>query len=287
MALPSTSKLRLPGEVLSGPESALAQVDHPFTGLDPPAQLRGVGVLGGCQVDRAGALLVGRSHVLVVGGERVQAGQHLGDELVLVEQRGRVGRGLGGDRGLHAHGGRGAAERSEAVGREHPGCVVHVGHELAHRVPLVVGQALGRVGADQVGAAHAAEQQRSAGEHRLVGALDAQGVGHVVRRVPGGVQHPPGHVIGAEPVPVADGERVEGVVVALGDHVGGAQLCRQDQAAGHVVVVDVCLDDVAGAPAALGQHGQDPVDVALGVHHDRGGAGGRRCRSGLPARGSR
>ena len=32
-----------PGEVLGGPEPALAQVDHPFTGLDPPAQLLGVG----------------------------------------------------------------------------------------------------------------------------------------------------------------------------------------------------------------------------------------------------
>ena len=63
---------------------------------------------------------VGRAHVRVVGGEGVQAGQQLGDELVLVQGARRVAGRLVVDRRVGAGGGGDGAEGAEPVGGEDP-----------------------------------------------------------------------------------------------------------------------------------------------------------------------
>ena len=208
--------------------------------------------------------------MLVVGREGIQAGQQLVHELLLAEQGCRVGGRLVADRRLESDGGGGAAEGTEAVGGHDCCLCVHAVDQLADRVPLRVGQALGGVRSDQVGAADAAEEQRAACEHGAVLAVGRHGVGHVVRGVARGVHDAPRHRAGLEGVAVAHLCGGELVVVPDRDHVGGTEFFGEHEPAGHVVVVHVGLHHVGDGPVAIGEDGVHTVDVALGVHHDGG-----------------
>ena len=93
-----------------------AQVDHPLAGLDPPAQLCGVGRRRWGQVRRRRAGGVGRPHVRVVGRVGVQPGEQLGDVGLLVLGQGRVRALLLPDRRGGRLGLGGRAEAAEPVG---------------------------------------------------------------------------------------------------------------------------------------------------------------------------
>jgi hypothetical protein len=58
--------------------------------------------------------------------------------------------------------------------------------------------------------------------------------------------------------------------------IRGAGLPGQGQAARDVVVVDVRLEHVGDGHTAVGGRHQDPVDVTLWIHHERGRAVGHQ-----------
>ncbi len=256
-------------QVALGEQRPGSQVDDPLAGVDATAQLGSLGAPGQRQVDRPGSCLVGRPHVGVVGRERVQPVDQLLDEHVLAGLQRRVGRRLVRDGRRGPDGVRRRAERSEPVGGVDLGLAMDLGHDLAHRVPLGVRQALGGVRPDQVRAADAAVEHRPACEHPGIDPVDGHRVRDVVRRVSGRVQDAPGHRAGLEGGAVADLRGAEPVVVPARHQVLRAQLIGQHQPARDVVVVHVGLHDVRQGPCVLLQDGHHAVDVALRVDHDR------------------
>jgi hypothetical protein len=132
-------------------------------------------------------------------------------------------------------------------------------------------QRVGVLGAEQVGATGGAEEQRAAGEdgHLLAGGGITQRVGQVgvgvAGRREGRDDHPAAH---GHLLAVGDGRAVEGDVVRAVDQVGRAGLLGEGQPTGHVVVVDVGLEDVGQAHAVLVQQLEHPVDVSLRVDHE-------------------
>jgi len=86
----------------------------------------------------------------------------------------------------------------------------------------------------------------------------------------GAGQHPhPDDRADLDHVPVADRHAVEGHLVGRVDVVGGASGQRQRQAARHIVVVQVRLEDMSDPHAAGRGQGQQPVDVPLRIHDQR------------------
>jgi len=100
----------------------------------------------------------------------------------------------------------------------------------------------------------------------------ADDVGEVVVGVPRSLQHAHGHGPHAQLVAAVRGAPLEGDVVPAGDDVGGSGPAGQRVAAGHVVVVQMGLEDHRRLDAQLLQQRFDPVDIALWVDHDRAGA---------------
>ena len=142
------------------------------------------------------------------------------------------------------------------------------------RVEHRLGVRAGVLGAEEVGPADGADQERAAGEHqhRRVGTAQVRNrVGDVLGRVPRRVEH-----LEAQP---ADGDRLavahRPVLVAeLGaraDDVLGAGRRGELPPARHVVVVEMGLDHVADPQAALAGRVDVDVDVAARVD-DRGQA---------------
>ena len=257
---------------------AVAQVDHPLAGLDPPAELGGVRECRRAEIGLRGPGRVGGSHVRVVGGPGAEAVEQLADVGLLVLGEHRVGPLLLADGRVGGLGLRGRAERPEAVGREDAGLVGEQVGEPVGRGVLVTDQRVGVLSAEQVRAPGGAVEQRASGEHAdgavepgCVGAAGVgQGVGEVGEGVPGSRQR--GH---PHPAPDLDGLRVADRGALEGDLVGGVDVVRragapgQRQPTGHVVVVDVGLEDVGEPDTVLLEQVQHPVDVALRVHHER------------------
>ena len=177
-------------DVFGGEDASFAQVDHPLAGLNSAGDLRGRGQLRQREVDRAGSALVGRTHVGVVGGVGVQSGDEVGNERLLVHVEGRVAQQLLGQRGLVAHGGGGAAERTKSVGGVDPCRVAYLAGDSPHGVPLRPGKWLGQLRPEKVGATDTAEEHGAAGEQGEVDAAVVHRERHVVGRVPRRVQNP-------------------------------------------------------------------------------------------------
>ena len=159
------------------------------------------------------------------------------------------------------------------MGREDRGVVGQRVGELAGRGVLVTDQRVGVVGAEEVGTAGGAVQQRAAGEHahrRLAraGALGER-VGEVGEGVTGGGERPNAHPLtDLDDVAVADRGALERDLVLGVDVVRRTRRLREREPAGDVVVVDVGLEDVR-EPHPVGlEHVEHPVDVALGVDHE-------------------
>jgi hypothetical protein len=261
-----------PHDVVGREDPAVAQVDDPLARLDRPRDVLRGGTLREREVHGTGTALVGGAHVRVVGGERVEAGDQLAHERVLVDRERRVAEDLVGEGGCRAHRGGRAAERAEPVGRVDRGGACDLGRDAAHRAPLRSRERFGELGAQQVGTSHAAEQERAAGEQREVLAPDVEGERDVVGRVPGGVEDPDEAGVGGELRLVLHLMGGEGDVHARGHDVLGLQHPGELEPAADVVVVEVGLQDVGHGPAALVEDGFDPVDVALGVDDDGGTA---------------
>ncbi len=120
--------------------------------------------------------------------------------------------------------------------------------------------------AEQVRPAGRAVQQRAAGEDRahLAGGLER--VRQVRERVPGRGQHPdPQHRTDLDEIPVTGGHPVEGHLIGPVDVIGRPGRPRQRQPAGHVVVVQMGLEDVRDPHSPGRGQVQHPVDVALRV----------------------
>jgi len=199
----------------------------------------------------------------VVGREQVQPVEDLADVGLLVLGEGRVRLLLLADGGgVHVGLGR-RAEAAEPVGRHHLGVVGQLGRQPVGAVVLVPGELVGVLLAEQVGAAGRPEQQRAAGEDGGLVALEH--VGQVGEGVAGREDRPDPHVAHLDDVAVADRGPLEGHVVVGVDVVASATGAGQGQAARHVVVVDVGLEDVGDLHPVGAREVLDPVDVALGV----------------------
>jgi hypothetical protein len=150
------------------------------------------------------------------------------------------------------------------------------------RVVLAVDQVAGVRRAEQVGPADRAVQQRSAGEDPDDAAGRAvrnwlSGGFHGVRKMGEGVarrgDHPdPEDVADGDEVAVAQRHAVEAHRVVGVDVVRRAGSPCQGEVAGDVVVVQVRLEDVCDGDAFGDGEVEDPVDVALRVDDERGGA---------------
>jgi hypothetical protein len=206
--------------VPSGERGAVAQVNDPLTGVDAPPQFGRVNWLGRAEVDGIGATAVQWPHVGVVGGVGPQPGEQRVDVVLLGQGQRRVDLLLSADGGGIPAGRGGRAEAAEPVSREDRSVSGQLAGQPAHRVELGVGQLLGVLRPDQVGAAGGAVEHGSAGEdsvHPPVGGF--QGVADVVVGVPGGVQHAQPHPAGFDHVAVADGVVVEPQVIARGENI--------------------------------------------------------------------
>ena len=178
-------KFKRAGDVAGGEDGAVAQVHHPFPGLDPAPELVRSRHRRQRQVRCGRSGGVGRRHVDVVGGEDVQAGEQLGDVGFLVVGQGRIVLLLRTDGGLGGVGLVGGAEAAEAVGGEHLSGIRQLRGELMRGGVLGVDQVLGVLVPEQVGSSGRAEEQRAAGEHRHRLPAGGQGVGEVAERVSG------------------------------------------------------------------------------------------------------
>ena len=247
---------------------AAAQVDHPFAGIDAAAQLCRVHRFGQGQVDGSGTFGVDDAHVRVVGRIRAQAGQQLVDIGLLVVGQGRIVLPLVTDGRAVAAGRCRRTEAAETVGRIDLDVVAEFAGQPADRVELCVGELDGVVVVDQIGAPGRAVQHGAAGEHpdrrtRLV----AQDITHVRVRVTRRVQDGKAHRSDVDDVPVGHRSAGEAHVVAVRDDVFGAEGAGEFQPAGHVVVVDMGLENMGDRDAVLAGEVEDPVDVALRVDH--------------------
>ena len=256
-----------PGHVRPRERPALAQVDHPLSGLDAPSQLGRVGAGGLHQAGGLRAEAVRGAHVRVVPRVGVQAGDQLGDEGAFVALQRHVDQPLVADGGGGTGGRRGGAEAAEAVRGVDGRLVRQRLGQAPDRTVLGPGQLLGVLRADQVGAADRAVQHGSAGEHRdRVVPVLAQHEGQVARRVPRRVHDRHGQRPRSDLVMVPDGQALEADLLGCRDDVLGADLAGQREAAGHVVVVDVGFEHVRDLHVPGLRGGQDPVDVTLRVH---------------------
>ena len=209
---------------------------------------------------------VGRAHVRVVGGVGVEPGEQLAHVPVLRQDQHRVDPPLPADRRGAALGLGGRAEAAEPVGGIDLRVLRQLGGQAVRRGELGVRQLVGVDAAEQVRPPGRAVQQRPAGEHRVRVTGGLQHIRQVGEGVPRGGQHPdPHHRADLDDVPVGDRHPVEGHLVGRVDVVGRPGGERQRQPAGHVVVVQVGLEDVGDPhPPGRGQ-GQHPVDVPLRV----------------------
>ena len=143
---------------------AVAQVHDPLAGVDAPTQLLRVHLRSRRQVDGRGSSAVDDTHVGVVGRVGGQTGDELIDVgLLVLGQPGVVGA-LFGDGGAIAAARCGGAEAAEAVGGVHLGGVGEFVGETVDRVELGVGEFVGALLAEQVGASGGAVQHGPAGE---------------------------------------------------------------------------------------------------------------------------
>ena len=124
--------------------------------------------------------------------------------------------------------------------------------------------------AEQIRPAGRAVEQRAAGEHRVRVPSRLQGVGQVGEGVPRrGKYAYPHNRADVDDLAVGDRYPLVGHRVRRVHMVGGTRGPGQRQAAGHVVVVDVGLEDVGDPhPTGRGQ-GQHAVDVPLRVDDER------------------
>ena len=257
-------------DVTAGEKAPLPQVDYPLAGVDAPAQLGGIGRPRGAEVGCLRPLAIGRAHMGVVARVCAETRDQFLDEGVLIAGERDVGAALAADGSGVARRRRGGAEAPEPVGRVHRRGVGQLGGEAPHGPVLGMGQRLGLIRADQIGAADGAEKHRPAGEDRgRLAVPRAQHVGKMAGGVPWRVHGGDGEAAGAEPGAVADTRPAERDVLGGRHDVGRPGRPGQRQAAGHVVVVDVGLQHVRDAHAMLGCDRQDPVDVPLGVDDDR------------------
>ncbi len=225
-------------------------------------------VEGGLRSGAPGPAALDESHVRVVGrvgAEAVEEFLHPG-LFVLGENGVRLplpadGRLVGVRLG-------GGAERAEAVSGEDTGAVGEQPRQLVGRLVLEAGEVAGVLGAEQVGPAGGAVQQRTAGEHGEGGAVlgVGQGVAQMGEGVAGRGQR--GHLhpwADQHCVAVPDRGALEGDVVVRVDVVGRPGGPREGQSAGQVVVVDVGLEDVGRLDPVVVEQGEYPVDVALRI----------------------
>ncbi len=270
-----------PGHVPGRERPAVPQVHHPVAGGDPGRHLSREHPGRREQGGSVRAERVRRGHPGVVRGEHVQAAQQRRDVTVLVQGQHRVRPRLAGDRRCpHRPPGRGPgrAETAEAVRRVHRRRPWQQVGQPSRRVVLSGGERGGVPRAEQIRAAGRAVQQRAAGED--AGHCPGHRVGHDIGQVGPGVarggQDAYPHRPGLDHVPVADRCSAQRHVVGTVDVVRGTGLPGQGQAAGDVIVVDVRLEHVGHRHAAVGGHHQDPVDVTLRIHHERGRAVGHQ-----------
>ena len=269
------------GHVPGRESQAAAQVHHPVPGRDPPRHLAEQHPRRWQQGGSVRAERVRLAHPCVVRGEHIQAGQHGGDVAVPVHGQRRVrARLLGECRDPSRARGRGPG-RAEAAGpvrRVHRRVPGQQCSQPARRGVLGRRQR-GRVpGAEQIGAPGRSVQQRATGEDacHLSGAGIGHDIGQVGPGVAGGGDGPHPHGARLDHVPVADRRPRERHVIGTVHVIDGAGLPGQGQAAGDVVVVDVRLEDMGHRHAAVGGQHQDPVDVTLRIHHERGRAVGHQ-----------
>ena len=214
-------------------------------------------------------------HRREVAGIGPQAAEEAVDEGVLVQLEGRVAASLVGDRRPAAGGHAGRAVRPEPVRRAHRGVGRQAGAEATDRAVLRAGERLGTIASHEVGAAGAAEQQRAAGEHGAGGVqIVRDPVGGVGVGMAGRVEHAHGERSDAQLVAVRDPSGLVAEPGSRGHRVGGPVPEGEREAAGHVVVVEVGLEDV-GEPHAVLVREQREL-------RGRCRAGGRRRRP--PAR---
>ena len=142
------------------------------------------------------------------------------------------------------------------------------------RSVLQAGQGVGQIGCDQVGAAHRAVQQRSAGEQRTgTGTFAVAVLGHVVAemvlRVAGSRHHSNRERAHFDDVAVAHATVIEGQDLCCGVQVGGAGAPGQGEPAGDIVVMQVGLGDVGDGDHGVVGGRQHAVEVPLGIDDQR------------------
>ena len=130
---------------------------------------------------------------------------------------------------------------------------------------------LGPLLVDEVRAAHGPVEQGASREDgaRLptIGVLDQ--VGQVRDGVPGSGHGRDKHRPVPHLIPVGHRLPIERHRIGTVDHVIGRRSTRELEAAGHVVVVDVRLENRDAAETLVREHGLHAIDVALRVDHDR------------------
>jgi hypothetical protein len=130
----------------------------------------------------------------------------------------------------------------------------------------------GSARAEEVRASRAAVQQRAAGErgeHVAVAGAIGQRVRQVGEGVPGRAHHLHPHAADVDHVTVSDRRALELDAVLGADQVLRADRRGERETAGHVVVVQVSFEHVRDRNIPLRGRGGDPVEIALGIHHQR------------------
>ena len=143
------------------------------------------------------------------------------------------------------------------------------GCETTHRMPLIVGLAHRQVWRHQIGTAHTAVEQRPAGEHDARVISTPHGEGNVVGGVAGSVDDIDGHRAHFKGCALTHGRGVKVKIYISGYHVGGAVARRKLQSAGDVIVVHMRFGDMSHGEPMLGKNLLNPINIALGVDHQR------------------
>ena len=270
------AEVEAPRHVAGGVGHPVAQIHHPLALLEPAPDLILVRAGGLAQVRRVRAGGVRRRHVGVVGGVDVEAGEDLLDPVLLVLGQHRVDPLLTPDRRLGALGLGGGAEAPEAVRGHDLGVIGELRGQPVRRVVLVPDELVGVGRSQQIRAPRSAEEQRTTAEHDLAaGVLVVRGgieenVGEVGERVAGRGEglHRHGRA-DLDNLGVDDGGALERHLVLGVDVVVRAAFLGQRVSAGHVVVVDVGLEDRLQCHTLIVEDAGDAVDVALGVDDER------------------
>jgi hypothetical protein len=95
----------------------------------------------------------------------------------------------------------------------------------------------------------------------------------VLRRVPGGIERREFQAPDADPLTASDGPVAVGELGARADDVNRPRQRRELARPGHVIVVEVRLEDVADHEVVGRRSAEVDVDVAAGI--DDGGEAGR------------